>query len=540
MEFTYTSKGTVWIKPIVSEEKDRFLAVASLAELSKYIPNIDTKVNVDLLAIAFDAFVANRVNKNDDVSDSATSVAIAKTFVNKPINIEHDRSKVMGVITNYAFTKFGSDEALTEDEALATKDPFNVTLGGVLWRVVNKNLAKMVEASSDPTSEFYQEVSASWEVGFMDYVIAAVSGDSRNLADAKIIEDNEEIKKLSGYMKAFGGKGHKGDNKLYRLVKGAALGLGVGLTGTPAADVKGIATLKSQEPEVEVSTETDASQKVNNSTENISQTKENVVIQERQDNMSIKITKLEDITDEGLKQMKASEVTEFIKVQMKTAEETFLAEKTKLENQIKASNEASTKLLADQAKLQEDMKKVSETLASLQAEKEARAKQDTFNSRMASLDGEFNLVDAEREVIAANIVNLDETAYASYKKQLDVLLAAKKKAAKKNDDDADDKKGGKSAAEQKSTPDNENMKTGPDKDQDTGNSKKEMKTAKASVDTAEQKTQKTEVVATAVDNSQKSKTVVPATATAAEPSLLEKYKSAFGVDMWTSDVKLTD
>ena len=90
MEFKYISKSSAVVKPIVSFEKDRLLAMASLNELQKYIPNIDTAKNVDLLPIAFNAFVANRVNKNDDVSNGITSVSLAKLFVNKPINIENN------------------------------------------------------------------------------------------------------------------------------------------------------------------------------------------------------------------------------------------------------------------------------------------------------------------------------------------------------------------------------------------------------------------------------------------------------------------
>lgn len=544
MEFPYTCRGQAIVKSVVSEEKDKFLATASLAELGKYIPDINVAKNVDLLGVAFNILVANRFNKNADVSDSASSVAIAKLFINKPVNIEHKRDKVIGVVLNYAFTKFGSNGPLTEEEALASKDPFNVTLGGVIWRIVNPKLAKLIEECSDPTSEYYERVSASWEIGFMDFAIAQVEDNSKNLKDATIITDKKEIESLKGYMKAFKGKGSKGNKRLYRLVRGEVLPLGVGLTGSPAADVLGIATDVTTEEEetptdtsketveesvVEASaveTKAAITPEVNKISEIISQNKENVVIQERKAiAMSAKITKLEDITDDFLKQASASDVTEWVKSQFKIADETYKTEKATLETQIKASKEASDKLTADQVKLEGELKKVSESLASLTKEKEERVKQDAFNARMSALDAEFTLVDAEREVIASDIANLDDANFDSYKKKLNVLLAAKKKVAEKGKTPMQEPD--KAVCDEKGKPITTPVEKG--------------KTAKAqleSVASVEGETKST--VESALENATKSQETLAAAATAQEPSLLDKFAKAFGVDQWTSDINLTD
>jgi hypothetical protein len=59
--------ANIKIRPIVSEEKDKYLSVASLDKLKKFLPNINTEDNIDLLPVAFDACFVNRVNKNGDV-----------------------------------------------------------------------------------------------------------------------------------------------------------------------------------------------------------------------------------------------------------------------------------------------------------------------------------------------------------------------------------------------------------------------------------------------------------------------------------------
>ena len=88
---------------------------------------MDVEKNVDLLPVAFNAFVANRVNKNGDVVDTDTAIAMYENFINKPINIEHNRKSVVGTILTAGFSRFGSDEPATKEELEGTKEPFNVT-----------------------------------------------------------------------------------------------------------------------------------------------------------------------------------------------------------------------------------------------------------------------------------------------------------------------------------------------------------------------------------------------------------------------------
>ena len=157
-ELKYTTIFSSTIKPLVSEEKDKYLAMASLLDVGDFIPEVDTEKNIDLLPIAFNACVANRVNKNGDVIDTPTALEIYENFINKPINIEHNRDRVVGAILTAGFSEFGTDKQITAEELKDHKGPFNITLGGIVWKVVNSNLAKMIEDSADPTSEKYQKI----------------------------------------------------------------------------------------------------------------------------------------------------------------------------------------------------------------------------------------------------------------------------------------------------------------------------------------------------------------------------------------------
>ena len=61
------------------------------------------------------------------------------------------------------------------------KEPFNITLGGVIWKVASSELADLIEDSADPTSENYLKISASWELGFTDYNLVILPEDEKNI-----------------------------------------------------------------------------------------------------------------------------------------------------------------------------------------------------------------------------------------------------------------------------------------------------------------------------------------------------------------------
>jgi hypothetical protein len=508
--------ANIKIRPVVSEEKDKYLSVASLDKLRKFLPEINTEDNVDLLPVAFDACVVNRVNKNGDVIDGETAAKIAKLFVNKPINIEHNRSQVIGCILSSNFSKFGTNESLAEVDVKSMKTPFNITLGGVIWKIVDRDLADQIEESNDPTSDNYMTISASWELGFNDYNIVVLDGPEKNIENGTIISDASQIDKLKNHLRGFGGSGKLGDDKfIYRQVLGKVVPLGIGFTLNPAADVQGIATPPEQPIKIEL--------KVNKSSEEaeVQEEKaaelaqepvlasENTVSQEekldvKKERIYMKITKIEDITDSLLKEATASSIVEFVAEEIKKANETFLAEKSAKENELKAANEKISAVEAEHEAVKKQVVELTEKLATIEAEKEAKAKEESFNLRMASLDEEFDLSDEDRKVIASDIKDLNEETFSAYKNKMSVLMKEKNKAYKKA------------------------MAEKMQKEKEMAEKAMQASEVKASEAPAAETTQ--EVVEQAVDNGAKASTEIPNSAPAAQPSVKEKYAAAFGFD----------
>ena len=503
MEFKYnTTFANIQIKPVVSEEKDKYLSIASIANLKKFLPDVDTSKNIDLLPIAFDACVVNRVNKNGDVINSATAAEMVKNFINKPINIEHDRSRVVGCILTANFSKFGNNESLAELDVKDMKEPFYITLGGVMWKIINPQLANLIEESNDPSSENYMKVSASWELGFSDYDLVLLDNNNKNLEDAKFITDEGQKDKLSKNLKALGGTGKIDNNTyIYRQVIGDVIPLGIGLTSNPAADVQGVATKDNDKIAIiDVKLKEDESESSSINENNISQNDEITVNQEGVINRIImKIENINQITDELLKQVKASSVTDFIQEELKKASEVFVAEKNEKDLAIKATNEKYEALSTESEKIKEELERVKAALIKFEEEKVAKANEEAFNLRMASFDEEFYLSDEDRQVLATDIKDLNEESFAAYKNKMAVLMKEKNKAAKKAKE--------------------EEMKKAK-----ASEIKEEVKASTSSEQSA------TEVVDEVLDNSNVEKNSIPNSTATADVSLREKYSKAFGFE----------
>ena len=246
LDFKYKSTFASAVKCAVSEEKDLILAKASLDELKKSIPDFPQN-NDAFLPVAFPAFVANRVNKNDDVIDTKTALAIYQKFIHNPTNIEHKRHNVVGVIVAAGFTEFGTDKPLSYEHVKNMTGPFVVTLGAVVWKVINPEFADLLEEANDPTSDDFMSISASWELGFQEYNIVELDKNQKNIFGGKIISDASEVEKISKVLRINGGTGVLDNKRIYRRPTSDVFPLGIGFTQKPAADVKGVAVEKTDD-----------------------------------------------------------------------------------------------------------------------------------------------------------------------------------------------------------------------------------------------------------------------------------------------------
>lgn len=537
-DFPYRMKGECIIN--IDKAVNESIAKASLNKLKSLIPDVDSEKNVDLLPVAFNAFVVNRINKNDDIMDIKTALEVAPTFLNKPINVEHNRAEVVGVITSYSFSEFGTDDPLTEEQVKEIDEgkPFNVVLGGVLWRKVS-SVPEIIEETNDPKSDLYEAVSASWEIGLSEYTVVVLPAGEKNLSEATFVQDEELLSSLAESLRVNGGDGfNDSGQRVYRMAVGKdVLGLGIGLTTDPAAEVKGVAVKDEEESSASnkrglikgegrttsplseedlsgseiVSSIVSKSSNHSNNLNNISQIDKQTVKKNR---LNMKIDKIAQITDESLKDLKASEVTDFLEQEIKLASEKYAKNKREEEDLAEASRKEKEESLAEVKEIQDKHDLLASELKELKAAEAARAQDELFQARMVELNDIYELGESEKGFIASRLKNCDEDSYESYKEELEVFLASKNKesikvaaeelAAAKKGSDKTDKTVEVSDKEAKASVES-----------DADEIKKELKDAKAN----------------------KSEETIPNGGDQTEESLKDRYRTHFKLDKENYNIK---
>lgn len=495
------------------KDKDK-VSTSTLENLRPFIPNIDVEKNFDLLPFACDACMVNHLNANDDSIDSMEAVAIYKSFIFRPTNKEHKRPTSFGFILNSNLTDL-NNKVLTEEEVLKSNEPFYITLGGILWRLVDGKACDVIENTNDKDSPYYMGLASSWEIFFSDYDIILLPPGKDLLKDGEIISDAAEKEKLSKFLKVNDGSGKLEDGRrIGRILKGCSA-LGLGLTTSPASKVSGVAinventesaankpmntediikliketineTLaqKSQEnqdkPQENLANSAPNIKKDEKLENNCSQTQNTPV----NENIIMKLSSLKDLTEENLKQVSVANVRELIEEELKKASEDFTKKLTEKETAYSEAQKVQKELAEAKEKLEKDLEKVRKDLQSLADENAKREKQDKFNDRMAKLNDKYNFNDKEKAVIAKQIRDLSDEAFASYEENADILFEGKLKT---------------------NTP--------------------------ATVQTSTASAQAT--VDAALETATKDKTQVAATTQQAEPTLKEKAQKAFGPDSYT-------
>ena len=441
MEYLYRSEFTV---PIIScKSGDDFnISQASLSNLKDFLPkDIDFSKNIDLLGVAFNAAVVNQFNKNDDGISAALASEITKNFIHKPTNIEHKKDNIVGHIISAGFSEYNdASKILTAEEIVGMTDPFNIALGAVVYKQVNKDFANLIERSVDASDTMYQSISASWEIGFSEYDIV-VGG--KNLKDGELI-NKKHVEEFKPLLKAYGGLGYTKDgDKVYRLLKGEIFPLGIGFTTKPAADVKGLYSENKNSNKINFKDKRDAKayfdiknnilSKKNNAF--ISHLKNGDVKNKKETNMDI---------EQILAELKGLLIEKkFSEEAVANMTQTFAEAIKKKDGEYRESMTKAEKEKEEMAKEKEDMKKsVKKVEDELKAaiekiqEFENFQKQEEivarFNARMEVIDQGYDLEDEDRKVLASDLKEIasSDEAFAAYQEKFAIVWKHKNKETK--------------------------------------------------------------------------------------------------------------
>ncbi len=436
--FKYKTKYSFDIYATTDLENELNISLASLENLRPLIPkSIDLERNIDLVGAAFNAAVVNKFNRNGDGIDSETAVDLIEYFVNKPTNIEHKKQKVVGHIVNAGFTDADKNKIIGNAAALATKDPYYISLAAVIYKTVNKDFADVLLQSSDEDSDYFKQISASWELGFNDFVLAV---GSKNLKDAEIITDPTHINEMKHHLKAFEGAGTlKDGTPIYRLVVGDVFPLGIGFTTNPAAEVSGLIVQKNID--LEVNDHRDAQEEEKNFKNNILKISQSGI-------NNVKNTNTMDITEfktefEKMLDSKLADNAEFTQEavasvashvidKIREKDEAWNAERGAAEAAKAQAEKDATEAKSSIEELQKKLEEADEKINSLESSISTAAAEQLFNSRMEAIDELYDLSDQDRAVLAneVKILEASDAAFEDYQSKLSSLLQHKSKAFK--------------------------------------------------------------------------------------------------------------
>lgn len=502
-EYRYTSRFTTSARIVSPSDQDRFVAKASIASLKGLLPaGINPESNPDLLYFAADGAVAGMVNKNGDSITAETALAVNHTAKHKFISTEHDRETVCGFILDTGFSRFGSSEPVTPEEVVALKEPFNMSVVGALWKVINPMISKYLTINGDAVGS--EALSLSWEIAFDRYHIAV---GSKNLFDAKIIASEDP--NFGAYEKLLvsnGGNGRAPNGEpVFRVITGSPIILGYSVVGNPAAEVKGILPItKAAEPVIpveptsslaettpEVAVEATVEKPVETiapplsepllaaASENISHKSQekNITPANPRVNLNRPITMdiktISDIEQNWAEicKMEATASVALIQEAIKKGSEDYIAKIEAEKALVKTAEEAKASAEKRASELEVTVAEVRKQLEELTQRAAASELAAKYQERMASFDEEFDLDDEDRQIIASDIKDLTDEAFEAYAKKCKKLMAGKAKKggnpfAKKEED----KKEGKDCC-----------KATDDKDADDAKASADIKSAIASV-----------------------------------------------------------
>ncbi len=453
----YYKYKTSFLQPIIAsadiDQENIQISKASLSDLKGLMPeSVDLDKNIDLVGVAFNAAVVNRFNKNHDGISTETALAVKDYFVHKPTNIEHKKQRIVGHIVSAGFSSYGDNELFDEEDLADYRDPFNISLGAVVYRMVDKKFAELLNKSVDPESSMYNQVSASWEIGFNDYQIA-VGSDS--LAEAEIITDQKQIQELSQYLKATDGSGEMEDGTIVRrLVVGDVYPLGIGFTSNPAADVEGV-VLTEQDDQLEISDRRDLAADLDERSErilknilnfknNISQSEKNTVKSERESNSNIMNTnqlvqEIKSVLDEKLSSEKMSKdtfaaesvasISDIVNQAIREKNEEYKKDLSSAKEEKAVVEAQHQELTASVEEMKQKLEAAEEKIRQFEDEQTRQQALACFNARMEAVEQDYELNEADLKIVASEVKELTETdeAFASYQEKLAVVFAHKSK-----------------------------------------------------------------------------------------------------------------
>jgi len=148
---------------------------------------------------------------------------------------------------------------------------------------------------------------------------------------------------------------------------------------------------------------------------------------QKKENKKMLIKSIQDLNDDSLKQICATDIRALFEEEIKKASEKFTEEQAAKDSVIAEAEKTKAELEAQLEELKQTGEQLKAELEKIKLEAEARQAEEVFQTRMSGLDEDFSLDDEERQIIGEQIKNLDQEAFDKWYKAFNVFAKGKNK-----------------------------------------------------------------------------------------------------------------
>lgn len=410
---------------IIKNSESLVISKASKDKLKALAPTIDFENTAGLVSVAFDGCVVNKFNLNGHGISTATAIEMKDYFINHPTNVEHYKYDIVGHIVSASFRDITTGDLLTDDDVKDRTDPFYISFGGILYEHVYEYFVDSIKNADFYKKEYGEkEWSASWEVGFNEFVIAR---GSNLLAKCDIIDDKDEIERLEGNLLSRGGDGFDDEGvPIFQLISGKAYPLGMAFTKNPAASVEGVVVSEASCEDKEKHEKMVASSvesKINKKTEEKKSQQEDLnVITLEKEKTTMDIKEIKDVVKASVEGAIAEQLTSALN----KADEKFKQEKSELESEKAIAEKKVTDLEASVNDLKQKVDKLEKEKADIEEAKANIEAKSLFNERFGELSKiyDFSEEAKARIVKKVNSIGTSKEAWEDFLAEAKVLYSA--------------------------------------------------------------------------------------------------------------------
>ena len=390
-----------------------------LSNSLKHIKSLASLNDNDLYYVQ-SILVSSSWNKNDDIFDKSEVWAARNTPEDKPTNLEHDESVIIGHITsNWPITEDGI--LIDEDTPLENiPEKFHILTGSVIYKAFTSPELKerseklIAEIESGQKYVSMECFFKGFDYGLIDKITGAY----------KVLARNNNTAYLTKYLRSYGGVGEHENYKIGRVLRNITFS-GKGFVNKPANPDSIIFSKNSINPNLEKNSNQKnadlsiAGVSINQSNSNV----ENITMNSETETV-VETSQVEAAKDcaEAVKEANASVST--LQEQNTELSNTIKANEAQLvdlQAALEAANlekeEAAKKMKEEMAKKDEAMKKMKaeldtalESIAAYKTKEEEMMKKEKKMKRMASLI-EAGLENEEASATVDQFQNLDDSSF---------------------------------------------------------------------------------------------------------------------------------